>query len=630
MPGAEDIADGAVRFAPATPHRTASPQPAVRVHPSFGHAPAAEAEEVAELIAKTRAQTPAAAIAVLVRARPHLADIVPRLRLRGLSFRAVEIESLAARPPVQDLLALTRALLHPADRTAWLAVLRAPWCGLTLADLYALVSAAEERTVLALIENEAQRARLSADGERRLSRIAGILSDAVAERRRAPLRRWVEGVWLALGGPAAARDALDLEDAAAYLELLEALDEAADCPAFDALEARLQSLYSRPDPAAGETLQVMTVHKAKGLEFDVVIVPGLGRTPRRGTRRLLSWLERPRRGRAPDLLMAPIKPAGVDSDPLCTFLGDLDADQERYEQARLLYVAATRARDRLHLFGHADVKPAKDGTPIMGKPRKDALLAHLWPAVEPYFNEAFKTGGGARTSMAPAAAEGAATQQIRRLQLDWVRPEPPPAVPASLDLPAALPKEELIEFSWAGETARHVGVVVHRTLAEIAATDPALWTPTRIASLREVFGEMLTARGVAADERADAAERVVQALTTTLEDATGRWILDRERSEARSEYALSAWRDGRVITGIVDRTFVDVTGVRWIIDYKTSSHLGGDLEAFLEREVERYREQLENYAGLFKLREQRPIRLGLYFPLLGEFRSWAAPYEPYE
>jgi ATP-dependent exoDNAse (exonuclease V) beta subunit len=622
MPSTEDIADGAVRFAPATPHRTASPEPAVRTHPSFGASPAAEAEEVAELIAETRAQTPGATIAVLVRARPHLADIVPRLRLRGLSFRAVDIESLAARPPVQDLLALTRALLHPADRTAWLAVLRAPWCGLTLADLHALVSAAEERTMLALVESEEQCARLSIDGQRRLSRIATILGNAVAERRRAPLRRWVEGVWLALGGPAVARNALDLEDAAAYLELLEGLDDAGDCPAFDTLEERLQRLYSRPDPTAGEMLQVMTVHKAKGLEFDVVIVPGLGRTPRRGARSLLSWVERPRSGRVPDLLMAPIKPVGADSDPLGAFLGELDAEQECYEQARLLYVAATRARDRVHLFGHVDVKSAKDGTPIMGKPRKDALLAHLWPAVKSDFTEAFNAGGARQLSVS-AAENASAVQPIRRLRLDWARPEPPPAVSVSLDLPAALPKEELIEFSWAGETARHVGVVIHRALAEITATSLVSWTPNRIDSLREVFGDMLMARGVAADARADAAERVVQALTTMLEDATGRWILDQEQSEARSEYALSAWRDGRAITGVVDRTFVDAEGVRWIIDYKTSSHLGGDLEAFLEREVERYREKLESYAGLFKLREQRPIRLGLYFPLLGEFKSWA-------
>ena len=81
-----------------------------------------------------------ATTAILVRNRSHLADIVPRLREAGLRFRAIEIEGLGHRPVVQDLLALTRALSHPADSSAWLALLRAPWCGLLLSDIHALAS----------------------------------------------------------------------------------------------------------------------------------------------------------------------------------------------------------------------------------------------------------------------------------------------------------------------------------------------------------------------------------------------------------------------------------------------------------------------------------------------------------
>ena len=83
--------------------------------------------------------------------------------------------------------------------------------------------------------------------------------------------------------------------------------------------------------------------------------------------------------------------------------------------------------------------------------------------------------------------------------------------------------------------------------------------------------------------------------------------------------------DGNLCEAVIDRTFIDETGVRWIIDYKTSLHEGANLENFLEGEKERYRDQLERYARLMVQRDARPIRLGLYFPLLGEWLEWGAP-----
>jgi hypothetical protein len=79
---------------------------------------------------------------------------------------------------------------------------------------------------------------------------------------------------------------------------------------------------------------------------------------------------------------------------------------------------------------------------------------------------------------------------------------------------------------------------------------------------------------------------------------------------------------GGVVNIVMDRTFVDEQGVRWIVDYKTGTHEGGDMEAFLDRERERYRPQLERYAALMKARDNRPMRLGLYFPLINGWREW--------
>ena len=96
-------------------------------------------------------------IAVLARAHPHLVEILARLRRENISFRGVKIDLLRDRPEILDLLSLFRALLHPVDRIAWLAVLRAPWCGLTLPALHAICGDAEDlerdRTIPALIRS---------------------------------------------------------------------------------------------------------------------------------------------------------------------------------------------------------------------------------------------------------------------------------------------------------------------------------------------------------------------------------------------------------------------------------------------------------------------------------------------
>jgi ATP-dependent exoDNAse (exonuclease V) beta subunit len=72
---------------------------------------------------------------------------------------------------------------------------------------------------------------------------------------------------------------------------------------------------------------------------------------------------------------------------------------------------------------------------------------------------------------------------------------------------------------------------------------------------------------------------------------------------------------------IFDRMLIDQEGVRWIIDYKTSTHEGGAISTFLEQEMERYRPQLERYALLAAQLGSEPVRTALYFPLLGEFRE---------
>jgi len=181
-----------------------------------------------------------------------------------------------------------------------------------------------------------------------------------------------------------------------------------------------------------------------------------------------------------------------------------------------------------------------------------------------------------------------------------------------------------LEFSWAGEAARHVGTVVHELLQRIAQQGVQHWDAQRIASLRPYYGAALLCHGVMNDALDNAIAQVEQSLLRTLDDERGRWILAAGHQESACELALSGVLHERVVRMVIDRTFVDENGTRWVIDYKTGSHEGGDVDAFLDREQVRYQQQLERYAALLRLQDERPICLGLYFPMLQGWRSWEA------
>ena len=594
LPRSDDIESGAVAYLESIPHRGAGG--GVEVHAFLD--PQAEADRVIDLLRLDDAGT----VAILVRARSHLVPVVRALKRNRIPFQAVEIDQLGQRPVIEDLMALTFALLHPGDRVSWLAILRAPWCGLSLADLHALAGADPNAAVWDLLH--APNRGLSADGTQRIRRILPEFERAHAQRGRESVRDWIEGLWMRLGGPGC-NDETGLKDAAAYFDLLEGIEEGADLADFHWFRAQVDELFAETDVQADGRLQLMTIHRAKGLEFDTVILPGLGERGRGDADRLLIWLEQ--RG---ELLLAPIKETGTELDPIYKHLSRLEARKAEYENGRLLYVAATRARERLHLMGTLKLK--SDGSPA--EPASGSFLKLLWAVVSEHF-----------VNLQPSldAEPAAAQRRIRRLPADWKAPGHVSSVRLSPRRIETLEPAH-VTYEWVGDRLRHLGTVLHGLLQMIAREGLGEWSEASVRARGDLYRDALANLGVAPDDLREAAKRVEAGLLQTLRDPRGRWILEAHR-EADCELRVAGIVDGKLVDVKIDRTFVDDQDVRWIIDYKTSEHQGGDVEAFLDNEKLRYQEQLERYARLLFQQDGRQIRLGLYFPLLGGWREWSAP-----
>src|SRR5436853_7297942 len=244
FPAEPDESLGAVPYSAATPNGPALPGEAVTWHNLPDRK--AEAETIIQILREAEGRR-----ASLVRKRDALADIVPALKAVGIRYRAIEIERLGEKQVVRDLYALARALSHLGDRVAWLSILRAPWCGLSLQQLYDIAAPSRHATIWELIKDDLF-----------LERFTRILAPAIANRSRGTLRDRVEGVWLALGGPACVEDATDLDDAEIFVYELEKLEHAGAIEDPVALAEHRENLYAPPYVASGaQPRENMTIHK---------------------------------------------------------------------------------------------------------------------------------------------------------------------------------------------------------------------------------------------------------------------------------------------------------------------------------------------------------------------------------
>ena len=574
---------------------------------------AAESNAIAEMIAIEAERHPHWRIAILVRARNHAREIAAGLRARRIEFRAVDIEPLHERAAVRDIMMLTRALLHLGDRIAWLAILRAPWAGVSLMDLLRVARAGS--LVWDAIRDAALLDSLSEDGRERCARVARVLKAAFRVRNETPAARWVEKAWMGLGGPGCLSSAQELQLASAAFARLRDLEERGLPDAAD-LPQGFADLFA--DHGGASRVEIMTIHKAKGLEFDMVVLPALDRAvpPDRG--QLLLAHQFARTGRD-GMVMAARPPVG-ESDLLFEFLRCQRRDAAALEAQRLLYVACTRAKCLLRLTAIVGSAENSDDLNDLEKrndwrPPAASLLRVLWPVVG---NEFVPPPPTASAPDGPELSGAPRGGPLRRLPLDWPRDLPAAAL-AGEPLIAVPPRDETPIFDWAGETARRVGSLVH---AELQTMDLGAGDEAAIRAREAHYRRWLVLHGVPTDRLQQAVSRVLEALLGVHRDPRGRWILKSGYRDDLREHALSGTWQGEVVRVVLDRSFIDEAGVRWVIDYKTSRHEGGGLEQFLDREVDRYRAQLEQYAHLARRLGPEPVRVGLYFPLMRAWREW--------
>ncbi len=614
FPKENNESNGAIKYSSASSHKPEG------IAPQFSafHHPEEEAEHLVRLV-QAALDRGDKKIAILVRSRPQLAPILPALKAAGIAFEGVDINPLQTTQEVLDVLSLCKAIIRLDDKVAWMSLLRGPYVGLSLSDI-TRIAEGKDVVVWERLTHSQKLTKLSNEGQQRLQSFSQIMQKTLQQKQTVPLASLVQWAWKQLGGEACLQT-ITSNDLSVVWGLIRDLEAGGDIEKLSDLDDSLNGLYAQTSIAQKESTQqviVSTMHKSKGLQYDTVILPGLSRKGPNPDKDILRWAEIIDSVGQERLLLAALD-GTQQKNTHYHYLQMLEKQRDIHEQLRLLYVACTRAETHLHLSG-VFYHDSKTGD-LKARNLKNSLINGIWSEVK----EAFFLDGS-NDELIANLEDTSPDQTLYRLPSDFVLDTSANVNWQPVQKSRAKTIDKEISYEWASYTAQATGIVLHDWLEhhgdnmlnfEVDGLQKQRWR-AELQSMR-----------LEPQQIQSAVKRLCVAIANMQSDPRAKWIFAEPSHRCiENEYAISTVENTNVQHHRIDRTFVDKQDTRWIIDYKSTTHFESDVNAFIDQQIEErgYKQQLMRYANALSQLENNPIKIGLYFPLLKQWREWA--YSP--
>ena len=552
-----------------------------------------QAQTIQQQIQTWLSQYPNWDIAILVQKRRHLQAIIPALQAADIDYQSQDLLPLTQLPIIQDLMALTRALYYFEDRTSWLACLRAPWCGLKKPDLTILASD-HQITLWQRIQSPDCWNSLSDDAQQRLRHWCQAINKALEQKGRVNRLDWIYNTWRDLQGPQCLQNQYDEQASQQFFEVLQTYSQQSIFD-VDQFHQTLDQHFLKSSTHHDARVHIMTIHKAKGLEFDAVIIPSMQSPNQPPTSRLFLWSEYYTYDKQYALL-APIKQAGEDKQdqPLYTFIENLEKQRMNEENKRLLYVALTRARSALLLAAYQSNNSAKN-----------SFLSYL------------------NYEQPSPSSEGNNQPQSFQMQ-PFLKRLPDKYLLKASNQPSY---QTLSNHSpqWHPPYFRIRGLLIHSML-QIISDD---WQKTPKAQSQQAYPyiihvlhqrQSLWLQYCRQYGITQSAHQLMQASQTIIDqvarDPIGQWLLA-PKKWAYNEMTITVKTEQHLEHYRPDRIFWEDNGY-WIIDYKTT--ISDEIQS-TETVWAQHKDQLLQYRDLLISLGYTPIRIGIYLPLTQQWIS---------
>jgi ATP-dependent helicase/nuclease subunit A len=584
---------GAIPYAPST-----------AVKNSDGHTPVTafmirdgNEKDEARIIIETIQNNKNKTIAILLQKRSQALAIIEALNQNNIAFEASDIEPLLSHPLVQDWLMCLRALCQFDDQIAWNALLRSPICGASLETLFNLNQHAEHKALLSVfIDPDFEKAYLENPDllhfKQRLNQLFQTSEDL-------PLWQMISSAWDILGFEDYYHRHFDHIIFSQCQNLLKSFNWHRHTFDRDTLMQTLEKTYCQASHSAN--IKIMTIHKSKGLEFDVVIIPGLQMKSRPEEKSLITWQTIILEDQGPQFCIAPFAGKEQKQEAVYNYCRMIEEKKLQEERKRLLYVACTRAKNQLFVLATLNRKNESETITEQLRPHKNSFADMLWPFLCEHAH-IIETHLSTDQTIAPLPKLTKPTQ-------NWLDKK---SCALATTIQTSRPTHNRINLNFShfsNQTkAKHLGDALHALCEIIPLHGLNKNYENDIAIIANTFQSILEPK-----------EAIIQKLSLALNSMQAcpkaQWIFS-SHPGARSEWVIFEKQNFEIKKHIIDRSFID-NNTRFIIDFKSASPVDNQsISQFLNDQKTQHEHQLRRYKHILaSLDDRYPIRCGLYFPM---------------
>ena len=567
-----------------------------------------EARWLAQKVKKTLDETGGKkSIAILLFTRNRIHRYLAALKEERIPVQVQEGLSLAERPEVMHLMQTARFIARPHDDLAWASLLRSPWSCFDVKIL--------QETAMQDSNSWMEKIRLTSKKYPEMNSLLETIDKTFLKAGREPLGNCVRQFWETLDGPRITASLYGMAGVAncrRFFEILEDAEQGIPQETLNRIEIILNSLYEPADPTTSRSqVQMMTIHRAKGLEFDCVFLPFMDYRPlASGPKTPPPYLLERMPGTDEKHLIAMGRDRRTDEHtPTYRLLDKLRKERAWGEAKRVFYVAATRARYALIMSGIAKSKDE-----IISAPGKSILS---W--VMDWEDSAKTKNNAAAVSIAVNPAIDTPFTETK--DTDLILPEPipltPERIPYAVKSPSSLKPGGLPHPVDYDAESRIRGIITHRILH---TSIMGAKLPTESAAVKALCTE-----GMSADTATYIAREIIEEVASMLNDPFIIELINKTNPVVRSEWAIEDTpKERHIRSGIIDLAVFDGS-YWWIVDFKTSRPTKDEsLGEFMSREEEQYRPQLETYRSMLEKVEsvsKSKTHIGIYLTALKQWRK---------